>query len=146
VPLAALRPRSSWVLVDGNARRCEYAQTAVRAMGLSEQVDVVHTRAEDLGHDDRHRRAYDLVVARSFGPPDELAECALPLLSVDGCLVVSVVAATADRWKAAKEALGLTLEERVGADGSTYLEIRAAMPAPTSWPRRPAARRRRPIL
>jgi len=146
VILATLRPQSTWTLVDANARRCEYAQSAVRALGLSARVEVLHTRAEELGHVAAHRGSYDLVVARSFGPVDELAECALPLLNLSGVLSVSVTDETRRRWSDGARRLDLRLREQVSADDAQYVFVELGSAVPSSWPRRPAARRRSPIL
>ena len=146
VVLAALRPRSRWVLVDANARRCEYAQAAARALGVHPRVSVVHARAEDLGHDPQHRRAYDLVVARSFGPPAAFAECALPLVSPAGRVVVSVTNETSQRWVDAARTLQLGTSPMAGAGDARYLLIEGPAAIPDAWPRRPAARRRSPLF
>ena len=146
VVLAALRPNSRWVLVDGNERRCEMAQRAVRALDLSDRVAVLHSRVEEVAHASEHRASYDLVVARAFGPPAELAECALPLVAARGRLVTSVVEATLEQWMGAAEELGLELEVTSGVDEARYLSVAPSNPAPASWPRRPAARRRTPLF
>ena len=146
VVLAALRPASTWTLVDGNERRCEFARTAVRALGLGPRVDVVHIRAEELGHLPAHRASYDLVVARSFGPVDELAECALPLLNDTGTLSVSIVEETRQRWIHGADALELTLTEQEGPEDARFLLVQMKSTVPDAWPRRPATRRRSPLL
>lgn len=146
VILAALRPRSRWVLVDANARRCEYAQAAARALGVHPRVSVVHARAEELGHDPDHRRAYDLVVARSFGPPATFAECALPLTSPHGRAVVSVTEETAHAWREAAHTLRLDTSPMAGDGDARYLLIEGPAEIPAAWPRRPAARRRSPLF
>ncbi|MEZ5246815.1 MAG: RsmG family class I SAM-dependent methyltransferase [Acidimicrobiales bacterium] len=146
VVLAALRPSSSWVLVDANERRCEYAAAAVRALGMSGRVVVRHARVEDVAHDPLHRGAYDLVVARSFGPPGDLAECALPLMHPDGRLGVSVVEETLAQWRSAAPRLGVVVTDGMGPDGSHYLWATAPTVLPSKWPRRSAARRRRPLF
>lgn len=145
VVLAALRPASSWVLVDASERRCEYASAAVRALGLHSQVRVVHARAESVAHDPEFRARQDLVVARSFGPPAELAECALPLVAPDGALVVSVTEATRQVWGRAAGLLGV----RIADDGTVddgYLALGPPQEIPAVWPRRPVARRRSPLF
>ena len=146
VILAALRPMSRWTLVDANERRCEYAATAVRALAISARVEVMHARAEDVAHDAGHRRAYELVVARSFGPASELAECALPLMLPEGALVVSVVNETQARWRVAASTLRLELDATSGDDGSRYVLVRPPADVTATWPRRAAARQRSPMF
>lgn len=147
VVLAALRPASQWVLVDANERRCEYALAAVRSLGMQGRVEVVHARAEDVAHDPAHRSRYDLVVARLFGPPADLAECALPLTTPGGRLVVSVTETTAMAWQTrAAELLDIAFDEVVGQDDQRYLVVASRGHIPDAWPRRAAARRRSPLF
>ena len=70
-------------MVDARARRCAFLGEAIVALGLDARVDVVEARAEVVGRDPGHRGGYDLVVARGFGPPAAVAECAAPLLRLD---------------------------------------------------------------
>ncbi len=146
VVLAALRPRSNWTLVDASERRCHLAAAAVHALGLDERVEVVHARVDDLAADAAHRNGYDLVVARSFGPASEVAECGLPLRANHGHLVVSVTEATLRQWTGASSRLGVTVQVQRGADGARFAVIQSDAPAPERWPRRPAARRRAPLF
>lgn len=145
VVLAALRPASSWVLVDASERRCEYASAAVRALGIASRVRVVHARAETVAHDPQFRARQDLVVARSFGPPAELAECALPLVATGGVLVVSVTESTRQTWARAEALIGVQLDDLPAADGR-FVAVTPPAAVPADWPRRPTARRRSPIF
>lgn len=146
VVLAALRPLSRWVLVDASERRCHFASAAVHALGLEHRVEVLHARVDDLAKEAAHRGAYDLVVARSFGPPAEVAECGLPLRAIDGRLVVSVTDETLDHWTSASSTLGVSVVPHEGEDGARYAIVQADSPVPATWPRRPAARRRAPLF
>lgn len=93
-------PDTRWTFVDAQAKRTEFLREQVAAMNLVARVEVVTGRAEDVGRDPEHRGTYDLVVARSFGPPPVTAECAAPLLRVGGLLVVSEPPSgdLAERW------------------------------------------------
>jgi 16S rRNA (guanine527-N7)-methyltransferase len=87
--LAALWPTSHLTLLDAGTRRAEFLRRAVDACGLEGRVRVLHCRAEEAGRVPAERGAYDVVVARSFGPPAVTAECAAPFLAVGGLLVTS---------------------------------------------------------
>lgn len=77
------------VLLDANLRRCEALEAAVSALGWTGRVGVLRARAEEAGSESAWRQSQDLVVARAFGPPAVVAECAAPLLGEGGHLVVS---------------------------------------------------------
>lgn len=144
--LALELPKSRWCLVDAKERRCEMAQSAVVAAGLEDRVMVKHARVEDLARSE-FRGGFNGVVARSFGPPPELAECALPLLSLGGSLVVSVSESTAREWHR------MPLTERTGCDlaanwttpDGRYLAVSRSGPIPPELPRRRPARNRSPL-
>lgn len=144
--LALELPGSRWCLVDAKERRCEMAQSAVVAAGLEDRVTVKHALVEDLARSELRGRVNG-VVARSFGSPPELAECALPLLSLGGSLVVSVSRSTARRWHR------MPLPERIGCDLTanwttpygSYLAVRRVGSIPPELPRRRPARSRSPL-
>lgn len=81
--------RSPAVLIDGSDKRCRFLEWAGRELGLSDRTEVWCARAEELGHEPRARFQFDLVLARSFGPPASTVECGAPLLVEGGLLAVS---------------------------------------------------------
>jgi 16S rRNA (guanine527-N7)-methyltransferase len=82
-------PQVSLVLLDSHGRRTAFLSEAVRRLGLEDRVSVRQDRAEVAGRDPSLRGYFDGVLARSFGRPAVVAECAAPLLRVGGWLVVS---------------------------------------------------------
>ena len=75
--------------MDGSLRRTEFLSREVEGWGHPGTTEVVRGRAEELARDDRFRQHFEVVAARSFGPPPVTAECGAPLLTVGGLLVVS---------------------------------------------------------
>lgn len=142
--LALGDPGSEWVLLDANARRAEFLVWAVEELGLADRVVVDHRRAELAGRDPARRAAMALVVARSFGPPPVVAECAAPLLMVGGRLVVSEPPETTERWPAeGLAALGL---EPDPLDTADFVRFRQAVPCPDRYPRRDGVPAKRPLF
>ncbi|MCQ3814072.1 MAG: class I SAM-dependent methyltransferase [Acidimicrobiia bacterium] len=148
VLLALQYPDTNWRLLDANAKRCEIADRAVRAVSLTDRVTVVHGRAEDYAHEATWRSSHDLVVARSFGPPAELAECALPLLVLGGSLILSVSSETAAVWKSGdlSELAGVVVASWATPYGRYIRVQREDEYISASLPRRQAARRRNPLF
>ena len=146
VLLALELPGSQWCLVDARERRCEMAQRAVAAAGLTERVAVEHALVDEMARAGG-RGGYDGAVARSFGPVPELAECALPLLNEGGSLVVSVSAATTRRWREMPLAVrtGCEIEGTWTTPYGSYLAVKRFGPIPASLPRRRPARSRSPL-
>lgn len=91
-----------WILVDRGDRRVTFLGWAVRQLGLEDRVEVRLADAVGLsarggagGALGELRGAVSLVTARGFAPPGPTAECAAPLLSEAGVLVVSEPPGTA---------------------------------------------------
>lgn len=145
--LALEMPWSSWALVDSSERRCELAQSAVTAVGLTDRVTVVHGVLDSLARRPQWRARQDGAVARLFGPAAELAECALPLLRTGATLVVSVSRATRAQWEDLDLAstTGCEVTGAWSSEHGRYLAVSRTSPGPAQLPRRRAARLRMPL-
>lgn len=87
--LAQLHPEMNWTLVDMRTARADEVERIVLRLGLSSRVEVRGIEAQRLAHEPAHRGRYDVVVARAFGAPSLVAECAAGLLRTGGVLLVS---------------------------------------------------------
>jgi 16S rRNA (guanine527-N7)-methyltransferase len=147
--LAVMWPSATVALVDAGTRRTDFLRRAVERCQLSDRVTVVQGRAEALGRTPELRGAFQLVVARSFGPPAVTAECAAPFLEVGGALVVSERPASdggEDRWDdrgLGQLGLGVPAVQR-GEFG--YAVIRQDSPCPDRFPRRVGVPQKRPLF
>jgi 16S rRNA (guanine527-N7)-methyltransferase len=162
--LAERWPATSFVLLDANERRTAFLGTAVEGLGLDRRVIVRRGRAEEAGRQTELRGVFDVVTARSFGPPPVTAECAAPFLRPGGFLVVSEPPPGPDslgtispaagpdglptrstRWPAGPLAeLGL---EDLGAFGTPFgfRVLRQVTPCPDRFPRRVGVPAKRPL-
>jgi 16S rRNA (guanine527-N7)-methyltransferase len=149
--LAASWPDSEGVLLDANHRRCEFLEGAVDELGLSGRFAVVCDRAELAAHRDELREQFDLVVARSFGPPPVVAECAVGFLRVGGRLAVSEPESGQgwdgrERWPAESvRALGLGPPEVRRRGESTVAILPLERLPDARWPRRVGVPAKRPL-
>jgi len=143
------------VLLDASARRTAFLRRAVDRLGLSGRVTVLQERAEVCGRQEGLRGSFDGVLARSFGRPAVVAECAAPLLRVRGWLVVSEPPSTAagtgdqddeSRWPAGPlQVLGLEPVELVH-EVFEYRALRQRMPCPARFPRRNGVPSKKPLF
>jgi 16S rRNA (guanine527-N7)-methyltransferase len=138
LPLATAWADATAVLLDGSARRAAFLRRAVRLLGLDDRVTVLDSRAEVAGRDPAWRAGFDLVVARSFGPPAMVAECGAPFLALGGVLLVSEPPDRPDRWPA-RGLADLGLEDHDAVEGIRRLVQVAACPdrLPRRTPGRP---------
>jgi 16S rRNA (guanine527-N7)-methyltransferase len=145
--LAALWPDAEAVLVDAAHRRITVLVDAVAATGLGDRVAVAEGRAETVARDPEHRGRYDLVVARSFGPPAATAECAVGFLEPGGRLLVSEPPEDdPTRWPTEGLArLGFGPAALQVRAGRRYRVMELQDPAPDTYPRRVGVPEKRPL-
>lgn len=148
--------RAQAVLLDSSLRKAVFLGDVVTDCGLSQRVRVVRARAEEAARSEL-RGEFDLVVARSFGPPAVTAECAAGFLREGGMLVVSepppspggVVESRSDsdpdRWPV--KALAMLGLEPLGLWRGEfgYEVLRQSTVCPVRFPRRVGIPAKRPL-
>jgi 16S rRNA (guanine527-N7)-methyltransferase len=150
-------------LLDGSENRYRFLREAVAELvpsGLAPeggglgggagdgytQARVIQARAEDAGRVENLRSSFDLVVARSFGPPAVTAECGAPFLRLGGHLIVAEPPEGQPRWPAAGLAeLGLVARRRV-SERSTFQILELVSVCPDRYPRRVGVPTKRPLF
>jgi 16S rRNA (guanine527-N7)-methyltransferase len=145
-------PDATVALLEANGRRAAFLRRAVDRLGLANRVSVLEDRAEVCGRQEALRAAFDGVLARSFGRPAVVAECAAPFLETGGWLVVSEPPRAegaedqGSRWppKPLRQ-LGLEPAEVVHEDFE-YRTLRQVEPCPERFPRRNGIPTKRPLF
>jgi 16S rRNA (guanine527-N7)-methyltransferase len=145
-------PDATVALLEANRRRAAFLRRAVDRLGLASRVSVLEDRAEVCGRQAALRAAFDGVLARSFGRPAVVAECAAPLLKVGGWLVVSEPPRAdagnerGSRWPPEPlRQLGLEPAEVLHEDFE-YRTLRQVEPCPDRFPRRNGIPAKRPLF
>ncbi len=145
-------PDASVALLEANGRRAAFLRRAVDRLGLAPRVSVLEERAEVCGRQEGLRAGFDGALARSFGRPAVVAECAAPLLRVGGWLVVSeppppgAETDLGSRWPA-NELLQLGLEPaELIHENFEYRTLRQVGPCPDRFPRRNGVPAKRPLF
>jgi 16S rRNA (guanine527-N7)-methyltransferase len=143
-------PECRVVLLDGNQRRIAFLTAQINSWGSSTRVEVVRGRAEELAREDRFRRQFEVVTARSFGSPAVTVECGAPLLGVGGVMVVSEPPGPADERRWPEEGLaqvGLSRASRVRLDDRFgYQVLVKTVATPDRYPRRVGIPSKRPLF
>jgi 16S rRNA (guanine527-N7)-methyltransferase len=116
--------------------------------GAPDHGTVVTGRVEETARILELVESFDLVTARSFGPPAVTAECGAQFLRIGGVLIVSEPPDDADpnRWnKDVLTTLGLVVEGRV-RHGAAYQVLRKTHSTPSEYPRSIGTPRKRPLF
>jgi len=83
LPLAIAMPQLDFTLLDSTNKKLVFISTVVTELGL-ENVQTLHGRAEEIGHDFIYRARFDLATARAVASLPTLVELTTPLLREGG--------------------------------------------------------------
>jgi len=110
IPLAIARPEAQVTLLDSVAKKIRACQHFMTELGL-ENVETVHTRAEQLVNDPIHAKGYDMVLARATAYLPTILDWSAPLLKPDGRIVLYKTSSETELLDGSKAArrLGLSL-------------------------------------
>ena len=135
---ASVWPDVRGALLDGQLRRTAWLRIAVARLGLTDRVEVVEGRAEDLAHHSAYREMFPLVVARGFGPPSVTAEIGSGFVAVAGTLSVSEPPGGApDRWSVeGLRRVGLEMSTEVVQPTASFVILDKHAPLEDEFPRR----------
>ena len=106
LPLKIAWPELKLVLLDGTGKKVRFLEAVVSTLKLS-GVDVVQGRAEELGHSERYRGQFDLVVARAMARLDTLVEYLLPFVRQHGYAMAYKGPGAAQEFVEARKAIDL---------------------------------------
>lgn len=142
------RWRCRGVFTDSMVKRAKFLEEVLERTGSPGNGTVVTGRVEETARIPEFVEAFDLVTARSFGPPSVTAECGAQFLRVGGVLVVSEPPDDSDstRWNPqVLEILGLTVEGRI-RHGAAYQILSKIHSTPPEFPRSIGLPRKRPLF
>ncbi len=86
LPLKIIYPGMKLTLVESVGKKANFCQHIVRTLGL-DNVDVLQSRAEQVGCTPEHREQHDWAVARAVANMNVLSEYLLPLVKVGGTVL-----------------------------------------------------------
>lgn len=131
------RWRCQGVFVDSMEKRTSFLEECLAWPEAPDSGVVITGRAEELAREPQLEGSFDLVVARSFGPPAVTAECAVRFLKVGGVLIVSEPPDDTDRSRWQNKSLyrlGYQNEGRV-RHGAAFQVLVKLRPTPREFPR-----------
>lgn len=145
IVLAQVWPACRTVLLEASARRCAFLRGVLGELGL-DRAEVAEGPAEQLAREPGIEGSFDLVTARSFGPPAVVAECAARLLDARGLLLVADPPGGAvERWPA--DGLMILRLELLESGGEPAIAvIRPLGACPDRYPRRVGIPAKRPLF
>ena len=142
VPLAILSPEKEFILVDALQKRLKVISEFTEELGIH-NVEVVHSRAEDLGRNRRFREQLDLCVSRAVADLSVLSEYCLPLVRVGGSFIAYKGSDIQEEIDGAEKAIGVLggkLDQihpvSVAGTDHTLVVIQKEKHTPKTYPRK----------
>lgn len=136
------------VLTDSMGKRASFLEEVLEWEGAPPGGQVIEGRVEEIARSRDLEEAFDLVTARSFGPPSVTAECGVRFLSVGGLMIVSEPPddLVEDRWSPSGLAkLGMESLGRV-RNGAAYQVLRKTKATTALFPRAVGVPRKKPLF
>ncbi len=142
------RWKCSATFLDSMEKRSSFLREALEWPGAPQGTEVITARAEEAARWPELDGQFDLVTARSFGPPAVTAECAVRFLKVGGVLIVSEPPTdrTNDRWN--PKGLGLLGLEALGRSryGAGYETLVKEKSTAREYPRPVGVPKKKPLF
>ncbi len=86
IPLKIVFPHLKITLLDSLNKRINFLKEVVDRLKL-ENVECIHGRAEDFGHNEDYRENFDLCVSRAVANLSTLSEYCVPFIKVNGMFI-----------------------------------------------------------
>ena len=149
VPVAIASPNAKVTLLDSLAKRMNWLEMAVPALGVK-NAEFITARAEEAVT--TRRESYDYATSRAVARLNILLELTAPYVKVGGAVLAMKGAAAREELEEARSAiskLGLKLEEvrEFPIDGTAHavIVLRKVSPTPAKYPRRFAKIKQNPL-
>lgn len=110
-------PDLHMTLLDSIGKRTKFLAEVANELELT-GLEVINSRAEDVGQEHEHREQYDVVVARAVARLAELAELTIPFAKIGGTVILPKSQGAADEVAEASAAA-----EVLGAAPALVLEV-----------------------
>lgn len=154
IPLKILIPTVHLTLVESIAKKTTFLEYIISQLNLKD-VEILTARAEDIGHKEKYRGQYDLVVSRAVAALPTLLELSLPFCKTGGIFVAQKqdrAKPEIDRAAKAMRVLGGMLREVIEIDLPEFNDRRCLIifgkisPTLEEYPRRAGIPAKKPIL
>ena len=154
MPLAITNPDKKFILADSLNKRLKVINQVAEELGIS-NIELVHMRAEDMGHNAKYREKIDVCVSRAVASLNILSEWCLPLVKKGGYFIPYKGENAEDEIASADTAvkvLGGDVEkienpsqDKNAISGHRLIFIKKYNNTPKRFPRKPGIAKKSPI-
>lgn len=153
IPIKICFPHLQITIVDSLNKRIQFLNHLSEELHL-ENVNFVHSRAEDFGQAEAYREKFDMVTARAVARLSVLSELCIPLVKLGGTFVAMKAASGDEELTNAKKAivtLGTKLVDKfefllpIENSERTIYSFEKIKNTPKKYPRKPGVPNKSPI-
>ncbi len=105
--LKIVRPDIAITLVESSLKKVKFLKMLQIELDLYDNIEVIHNRAESLGHDKNYRGRYDFVCSRAVAPLNILLEYTAPFCKKTGLILLYKGPAYKKELNGAQKAINL---------------------------------------
>ncbi len=153
IPLKIAFPHIRLTLLDALKKRLTFLSDVVEKLQLRD-VELIHGRAEELGHHPGHRERYDVAISRAVARLNVLSEYCLPFVCIGGIFLAMKGSQAEQEKQEARSAIrrlgGGQIEEYrfdlpdEAGERTLYTIIKQAT-TPKAFPRKPGIPAKKPL-
>lgn len=153
VPLKIFYPEKMFYLIDSLAKRLDFLNDVIQKLNM-DNVQTVHSRAEDIGRNAQYRSSFDTIVSRAVAKLPVLLEYAIPLLKVGGVFLAAKGSQGDEEIAEAENALSLLGAEirdiekfnlGSGAEHRSIIIVEKVKETPSIYPRKAGTPAKKPL-
>lgn len=153
IPLSIIRNDLKITLMDSLNKRINFLDEVIKENNLN-NVDTIHSRAEELGRNKDYREQFDVVTSRAVAALDVLLEYMLPFVKVGGyciCMKGSNIEEEVENSKKALAVLNGKIEDIIKFElpesdyGRNIIVIKKTANTPGKYPRKPGTPAKEPL-
>ncbi|MBE5806113.1 MAG: 16S rRNA (guanine(527)-N(7))-methyltransferase RsmG [Clostridiales bacterium] len=115
IPISIVREDCKIVLMDSLNKRINFLNDVKDKLHL-ENVETIHSRAEELGQNSNYREKFDIAVSRAVAPLNILSEYLLPFVKIDSCALCMKGANIDEELKSSENAIRILSGKLVHID------------------------------
>ena len=154
IPLKIYRTDLKITLVDSLNKRLSFLNEVIRHLKL-ENIETIHTRAEELGKNKSYREKYDVATSRAVANLSTLSEYIIPFVKIGGKCICMKGADIDDELDFSKRAIEILGGKIVNKDifnlpksdlGRSIIVIKKIKNTPARFPRKPGTPAKEPIV
>ena len=86
IPIKIFRNDISLTLMDSLNKRIIFLEEVTNTLKL-EKISLIHSRAEELGNNEKYRQKYDCITSRAVAPLNYLVEYMIPFAKIGGSCI-----------------------------------------------------------